>query len=258
MMAAVRKKRPLVMHITNYVTVNDCANITLCAGGSPVMTSQIEDAISMVGMASSLVLNIGTPDDSVIEAMVEAGRLANELDVPVILDPVGFGATPYRTDAVDRILDEIRVSVIKGNEGEISNMAGLGGKVRGVDSDSCSDNASDAVKILAERTGSIVAMTGKNDRVSDGNKVFILSNGSEKMTEVSGTGCMASSVVGCYVGTFGAGMESVAAALSVFSIAGEMAAEISDGPGSFKSALMDCLYNLTDEDITSRQRTGEL
>ena len=256
MMKRVRETCPLVHHITNYVTVNDCANMCICAGGSPVMTDAEKDVPDMVRLASAVVLNIGTLNDRTVDSMLLAGRTANKLGVPVILDPVGVGATPYRTDTAWRILKEVRVAVIKGNHGEISVLAGSGGEVRGVDSVSGSDDVASAAQALAKRTGTIVAATGPVDYVSDGESVVTLRNGSGFMGTVSGTGCMLSSVVGAYVGACGASLESVASAISVFTIASEVAVREGKvfGPGSFKTKLFDSLYNLKAEDVDTLLR----
>ena len=251
MMKKVRETCPLVHHITNYVTVNDCANMCICAGGSPVMTDAEKDVPDMVKLSSAVVLNIGTLNDRTIDSMLLAGRTANSLGVPVILDPVGVGATPYRTETAWKILDNVKVAVIKGNHGEISVLAGSGGKVRGVDSVSGSDDTASAARELALRTNAIVAATGPVDYVSDGKTVITLRNGSEFMGTVSGTGCMLSSVVGAYVGACGVSLESVASAVSVFTIASEVAVREGKvfGPGSFKTKLFDSLYNLKTEDV---------
>ncbi len=239
-------KCPLVHMITNYVTVNDCANVCICAGGSPVMTDAAEDVPDMVGLASAVVLNIGTLNCRTVESMILAGKTANAKGIPVILDPVGVGATKYRTETAERILAEVKVSVIKGNQGEISILAGLGGEVRGVDSAKGADDIAEAAKALASKTGCIVAATGPADYVSDGKTVITLKNGSKWMSTVSGTGCMLSAVVGAYVGACGPNIESVASAISVLNIASEIAADSGKvgGPASFKVALLDSLYSL--------------
>lgn len=251
MMEEVRRKRPLVHHITNYVTVNDCANVCICAGGSPVMTDEAKDLPEMVALSSAVVLNIGTLNERTVESMTIAGREANRNDVPVVLDPVGAGATSYRTSAARLLLDRVEVSVIKGNSGEIGVLAGIGGKVRGVDSVSGSDGMEAAVSALAERTGAVVAATGKTDYVSDGRTVSVMDNGSDMLETVSGTGCMVSSVIGCYVGACGTSVKSVSAAISVFNIAAEKAVEGGKafGPGSFKTKLLDSVYGLTKDDV---------
>lgn len=251
MMAKVRAKRPLVHHITNYVTVNDCANVCICAGGSPVMTDEVRDIPEMVALASAVVLNIGTLNERVLESMAVAGREANRNDVPVILDPVGVGATSYRTAAVRKLMETVEISVIKGNVGEIGVLSGLGGEVRGVDSVSGSDDVEASVSSLAKRTGAVVAATGEADYVSDGKSLAVLRNGSTMLEKVSGTGCMVSSVAGCYAGACGASLESVSAAISVFNIASEKAMGSGKvfGPASFKTKLLDSLHGLSEEDV---------
>ncbi len=251
-MAEVRGRVPLVHHITNYVTVNDCANICICAGGSPVMTDAAQDVPDMVAMASASVLNIGTLNPRTVESMTIAADAADAEGVPFILDPVGAGATPYRTKVAEDLLD-LGPAVVKGNAGEIGVLSGLGGDVKGVDSHG-SDDAAESARSLAERTGGIVVATGEVDYVSDGTVTIELRNGDRLLTRVSGTGCMLSSVVGCYVGACGASVESVAAAVTAFNVAAEVAAPNCNGPGTFKPALMDALENLDAETIDSRMR----
>lgn len=251
MMGKVRRACPLVHMITNYVTVNDCANMCICAGASPVMTDAAEDVPDMVRLASATVLNIGTLNERTIDSMVLAGRTANEKGIPVILDPVGVGATRYRTETAEMILRSVKVSVIKGNQGEISVLAGSEGVVRGVDSVSGSSDIASVAEDLARRTGCIVAATGKKDYVTDGKNTAVLSNGSEWMSTISGTGCMLSAVVGAYTGACGVSVDSVAAAVSVLNIASEVAVEGSKvfGPGSFRTKLFDSMYSLKAEDV---------
>lgn len=256
MMENVRKKRPLVVHVTNYVTANDCANVTLCVGGSPVMTDSEEDIPEMIGKSSAVVLNIGTLNERTVDSMMLAGQCANRMKKPVIFDPVGVGATRYRTEIAQWLLDEITVDVIKGNAGEISVLADGNGSVRGVDSDSKVDFRN--VVSLAERTDAIIAATGVVDCVSDGETTYSLMNGHDLMDMVSGTGCMLSSVIGCYTGANGTSLESVSSAISAFTVAGEIAAVNSDGPGSFKVKLFDTLYNLRPEDLESRIKRSVL
>ncbi len=251
MMTGVWSNKPLVCHITNYVTVNDCANITLCSGGSPVMVDAIEDASEMVSQSSSLVLNIGTVNDDTKNLMIEAGKVANENHIPIVLDPVGAGATSYRVDVVKDIISAVKIDVIKGNAGEISALAGFNAKVRGVDSGTV--NKGDAALALAAKTNAVVGMTGQIDYVSDGRSIFILKNGNPILNKISGTGCMVSSVVGCYVGTHGVNMNSVASAISAFTIASELVKN-SEGPGTFKQKLMDSVYNLSGADLNARLR----
>jgi len=243
-MRRVRASRPLVHHITNYVTVNDCANATICAGGSPVMTDAAEDVVDMAGIASSIVLNIGTLNERTVASMIAAGKRANERGIPVILDPVGVGATGYRTEVAGRILREVRVSIVKGNTGEIGILAGTGGEVKGVDSAGGSGDPAEAVRTLARRLGCVVAMTGETDYASDGDRTFSVRNGDVLMEAVSGTGCMTASVVGCYAAVCDDLLTGTVAAMAVLSVAGEIAAAGAKGPGSFRVGLLDALHGL--------------
>ncbi len=249
----VREKRPLVHHLTNYVTVNDCANVTLCAGGSPVMSDEALDIVDISKIASAVVINMGTLNERTVKSMVIAGKIANDHCIPVIFDPVGVGASTYRNEVAQQILDNVEVTVIKGNAGEIGVLSGLGGKVRGVDSVSSGDSADAAIE-LAKIYNTSVVMTGKDDYISNGKKTMKLSNGDPLMDCVSGTGCMLSSVVGCYVGAIDASIYSIAASVGAFTIAGEIAAKTSAGPGSFKVNLLDALYNLTPSDMDTRMK----
>ena len=224
-MGRVRAARPLVHHITNYVTVNDCANVCICAGGSPVMTDG-EDVADMVAISSATVVNIGT---------LNARTVAS-----------------YRTEVAERLMG-MHPTVIKGNAGEIGVLSGLGGDVKGVDSHGSSDVAS-AVETLARATGSIVVATGETDYVSDGSVTYRLENGTDMLGNVSGTGCMVSSVVGCYIGACGRSIEAVASAVTAFNIAAEVAVTRCGGPGTFRPALLDAMFNLDGETLDDRAR----
>ena len=249
LMQLVREKRPLVHQITNNVTVNDCANITLCAGGTPVMSEAPEDVEEMIKHASALVLNIGTLINETVNAMIIAGKAANKKGIPVILDPVGAGATKYRMDVVKRILNEVKISIIKGNAGEIGALAGAGGKVRGVDSDGLEGDPVEACKNLSRSTGAVVVMTGAVDIVTDGKRVAAVNNGHEMMSSISGTGCMAGAVIGCYAGCADDMFVASAAAMAVFCIAGNKAAKRSKGPGTFIMNLKDEMASLTPSEV---------
>lgn len=248
-MDAVREKSPLVHHITNYVTVNDCANICICSGGSPVMTDEMKDVVDMSRIAGAVVLNMGTLNERTVESMQMAGSVAKKNKVPVVFDAVGAGATAYRNQVADRIIKNVKPEVLKGNAGEISFLAGVAGGVKGVDSTSTADNIGDLVMGLAKKYGCIVVATGKKDYVSDGKDLYVLSNGSDYQGTVSGTGCMLSSVIGAYVGANGADMSAVMAAITAFNVAAEHAESECKGPGSFKVSLLDCLYNLKSSDM---------
>ncbi|HWQ65541.1 MAG TPA: hydroxyethylthiazole kinase [Methanospirillum sp.] len=245
----VRSAPPLVHHITNYVTVNDCANITLCAGGSPVMAHAREEIEEMVQYAGALVLNIGTLDPAQIEAMILVGKAAAARGIPIILDPVGAGATALRTDAARRLMNELPISVLKGNAGEIGTLAGVDAKVRGVDSAGLSGDPAAITREYAKRSGMTVVMSGPVDIVSDGVQTLLIRNGHPLMGAISGTGCMAASVIGTYCAGEGSRVTAAAAALAAFGIAGQKAAAVAQGPGTFKPALFDALAALTPEDL---------
>jgi hydroxyethylthiazole kinase len=247
----VRERRPVVYHITNYVTVNDCANITLCAGGTPVMADAREEVEEMAAIASSLVLNIGTLNPTLIDSMIAAGGMANDRGIPVILDPVGAGATKLRTDSSLRLLDELSISVLKGNAGEIGVLAGAEGKVRGVDSHGLNGDPVVVARDFAKKMGITVAISGVTDIVTDGKIVLLVENGHPLMGSISGTGCMAASVTGAFTAVSGDPVRATAAAFAAFGIAGERAAEGARGPMSFKTALFDNLASLAPDTLSS-------
>jgi hydroxyethylthiazole kinase len=254
----VQECRPLVHHITNYVTVNDCANITLCAGGAPVMADAPEEVTEMTGIAGSLVLNIGTLNRSQIESMILAGKKANEMGIPVVLDPVGVGATRLRTDSAVRLLNELEITILKGNVGEIGVLAGAEARVRGVDSDGLKGDPVSIARDYANDSGLIVAVSGVMDIITDGKQVYLVENGDPLMGRISGTGCMAASVTGVYAACGQDRVSATAAALAAFGIAGEKAAVRARGPMSFKTRLFDELAALTPEDLAtgSKIRSG--
>ena len=236
--------RPLVHHITNYVTVNLVANVTLCTGALPVMAHAREEVEEMASPASALVLNIGTLDAGSVESMLLAGKRANERGTPVVLDPVGAGATALRTVTAGRLLSELEVFAVCGNAGEISTLAGLSAEVRGVES--LSGDARAAAEKAAATLGVTVAATGETDYVSDGERTIAVGNGHALMGRIVGSGCASTAVVGCFaaVGAAGPRVETVSAALAYFGRAGEVAAEGAGGPGTFEPRLLDALADL--------------
>ena len=254
LLAAVRSHRPLVHHITNSVTINDCANITISAGAAPVMAEAPEEVAEMVSAAGALVLNIGTLSQGQVDAMLIAGRRANVLGIPVILDPVGAGATRFRTETAWRLLDSLDVAVLKGNAGEIGVLAGTGGSVRGVDSGGIAGDPVETVRECARATGTVVAMTGPVDVVAEDRRVFLVGNGNPMMDRLSGTGCMAASVTGAFAAIADDYAVSSAAALAAFGLAGERAAAGARGPHSFRTALFDELSVLTPGDLAEHAR----
>lgn len=238
----IGEERPLVHHITNYVTVNLVANVTLSTGALPVMAHAHEEAGEMASLASALVLNIGTLDPGQIEAMLLAGSRANERGIPVILDPVGAGATTLRTRAAERLLSDLEVSAVCGNAGEIATLAGLSAEVRGVES--LSGDARAAAEKAASTLGVTVAATGETDYVSDGRRTLAVENGHLLMGRIVGSGCASTAVVGCFAAAGGADPETVSEALAYFGRAGEVAAEKAEGPGTFEPRLLDALAGL--------------
>ena len=252
--ARVRKNHPLVHHITNYVTVNDCANITICAGGAPVMADAIEEVAEMAGIAGSLVLNIGTLNTIQLESMLAAGRKANERKIPIVLDPVGAGATRFRTVSAQKLLDELEVTILKGNAGEIGVLAGAGGKVRGVDSAGLTGDPITIAKDFALSAGITIVVSGAMDIVTDGKRVLLVENGHPMMGSISGTGCMAASVTAACAAESDDPVLAAAAALAALGIAGERAAYGARGPYSFKVALFDELAGLQPADFLSAAR----
>ena len=257
LLAAVRERRPLVHHITNGVTINDCANITICAGAAPVMAEAPEEVAVMVAAAGALVLNIGTLSAVQVDAMLIAGRRANDLGIPVVLDPVGVGATEFRTETARRLLDALDIAVLKGNAGEIGVLAGTGGRVRGVDSAGIAGDPVETARECARATGTVVAMTGAVDVVADGRRVYRVNNGNPMMDRLSGTGCMAASVTGAFAAVADDYAVSSAAALAAFGLAGERAATGARGPYSFRTALFDELAALTPDDLVGHARIEE-
>ncbi len=235
-------ERPLIHHITNYVSVNLVANITLCTGALPVMAHAREEIEEMSSLASALVLNIGTLDLGRIKSMLLAGSKANERGISVILDPVGAGATSLRTKTAERLLSELEISAVCGNAGEVATLAGLSAEVRGVES--LSGDAREAAEKAAGSLGVTVAATGETDYVSDGRRTLAVENGHLLMGRIVGSGCASTAVVGCFAAAGGADPETVSEALAYFGRAGEVAAEKAEGPGTFEPRLLDALAGL--------------
>jgi hydroxyethylthiazole kinase len=249
----LRERRPLVHQITNYVTVYDCAQITLCAGGLPVMACDINESADMALHADALVLNIGTLSERQIESMISAGISANRKGIPVILDPVGIGATPFRKQSVDKILSKVKVSVIKGNAAEISIIAGNAGTMKGVESIGIYDLIIDSAKQASRHTGAIIAVTGETDIVTDGSRTFLIRNGDPRMGTVVGTGCMSGAVIGCYCAVEKDIANATAIALSAYGIAGEKAAthfQI-NAPIAYKHCLIDEMSLIDDKALSA-------
>lgn len=257
----VRNKSPLIHHITNYVTVNDCANIVLAIGASPVMADEIDEVQDMVSIANTLVLNMGTPNKRTVESMLAAGRRANALGIPVVFDPVGVGATEYRTKIAHKILDEVEISVLSGNISEIKAISGLGGTTKGVDASSedttdlnYMEDSSNMAKTISKQLNCIIAITGAVDVITDGDKVFYVHNGHEMLSTITGTGCMCTSLIGSFCGVTDDYLNAATAGIMAMGIAGEKAykslVQGEVGSGSFRARLLDMVFILTGEDLT--------
>ena len=241
----IASEKPLVHHLTNYVTVNLVANTTLSTGALPVMAHAHEEVEEMVGLASALVVNIGTLDPNFVEAVLLAGKRANELGIPVILDPVGAGATSFRTSTAERLLSELDVGAVCGNAGEIATLAGLAAEVRGVES--LAGDAREATRKAAASLGTTVAATGEIDYVSDGERTLTVFNGHPLMGKIVGSGCASTAVIGCFTAVGGADAETVAHALAYFGRAGEAAAGEAGGGGTFQPRFLDALARIAED-----------
>ncbi len=247
----VRGKKPLVHNITNYVVMNYTANALLACGASPVMAHAVEEVEEMVALAGALVLNIGTLSLPWIEAMLKAGKRANALKVPVILDPVGSGATKLRTDSAKRIIEEVSIRVIRGNASEILSLAGggAGSSTKGVDSVHTVDQAAETAMSMAKELKTTLAITGAVDLITDGKRVCRVLNGHEMMGCITGTGCTATAIIGAFLTVDPDPLQAATCGLSYFGLAGERAAANSPGPGSFQAALLDALYFINEKDL---------
>ncbi|GAA5825210.1 hypothetical protein JCM11251_006145 [Rhodosporidiobolus azoricus] len=256
--------KPLVHHITNQVVMNDCANLSLALGGSPIMSSSPDEAPSLAKLISCLLLNLGTITEPQIYAQKVAGEAANREGKPVVFDPVGVGATEYRKKSASDLLNACHVSIIKGNAGEIGALAGLTEvQARGVDSvgKGFKDPAT-VVKTLAAREKVIVAMSGETDYISDGQIVYAISNGSHWQGKITGSGCMASSSVALFAGLKheSGDLAAAVAGLLAINIAAELAEARPDvrGPNTFRAALIDECYRLKPEDVRARAKVRRL
>lgn len=245
----LRETRPLIHNITNFVVMNFTANILLAAGASPVMAHAENEVEEMVGFAKALVLNIGTLTDDWVDAMVKAGKKATSLGVPIILDPVGAGATALRTNAAKQILAETKVSVVRGNASEILALAGAQTNTKGVDAADSVDQATDQAIRLAAELKVPVAITGPQDLITDGNRVIRVNNGHALMSCITGTGCGATAIIGAFNGVDPDPVSAAATALAYYGLAGQRAAVDASGPGSFMIRFLDALYNLTPEEL---------
>jgi hydroxyethylthiazole kinase len=258
LLARIHDRHPLIHHITNYVVMNDTANLTLALGASPVMAHAKEEVAEMVSAAGALVLNPGTLTPEWVEAMLIAARRANELGIPVIYDPVGVGATRLRNETGERFLSELRLAVIRGNSGEVGALAGAGGRVKGVDSVEGVKDPAQVTRDLAYKYDTVVAITGQRDILSDGLRTLGVDNGHPMLKTITGSGCMATTAVATFCAVESNYLIASAAALACYGLAAQAAAERAKGPGTFRAELLDSVYQLSPEQVESGVRIVEL
>jgi hydroxyethylthiazole kinase len=249
MIERIHQERPLIHNITNMVAMNDSANIILAVGGLPVMAHAQEEVGEMVKAAGALVLNIGTLTPEQIESMIIAGKVANSLKIPVILDPVGAGATNLRTESALRLQEKIKINIVRGNFAEISILAGLKGNIKGVESIGTEKNSVEIACSLARKYNQVAIITGKQDVVTDGKTVIEIDNGSPMLGTITASGCMVTSLIATFAAVDEDYLLASTGALVCFGLAGERAAVKAQGPGSFKVNLFDEIYNLNEKII---------
>lgn len=251
---AVRQKCPLVHNITNFVVMQVTANALLAAGASPLMAHAPEELDDLLSIASALVLNIGTLDKAWVASMQQAGELANRHQVPVVLDPVGAGASRLRTESALALLNAVKPAVVRGNASEIMALAGEAGATKGVDSTRSSSEAEGPARVLARQFGCVVSVSGEEDMITDGNTVILVRGGSPMMTLVTGLGCSATALTAAHVAVASTPLMGAAAGMAVMASAGEKAARSARGPGSFLPLFLDALYALDPRDAVARVR----
>ncbi|HWQ78574.1 MAG TPA: hydroxyethylthiazole kinase [Anaerovoracaceae bacterium] len=251
----VRKNAPLVHNITNYVTVNDVANVLLACGGSPIMTDDLDDVEDITSICGGLNINIGTLNKNTIPSMFLAGKKANELGHKVLLDPVGAGASRLRTETAVNLLKEIKFNVIRGNISEIKTLVLGSGSTKGVDADIADavteaslDKAVEFAKAFAKKTGSIIAVTGAIDLVADEEKCYVIKNGRAEMGKITGTGCQLSALITAFLAANPDNeLEAVAAAVCAMGLAGEIGwsnMQPSDGNSTYRNRIIDAIYHM--------------
>ena len=256
MLENVRAKSPLVHNITNYVTVNDVANVLLAAGGSPIMSDDADDVEDITSICGGLNINIGTLNKNTIPSMFLAGKKANELGHIVLLDPVGAGASRLRTDTANRLMQEVRFDAVRGNISEIKTLCTGSGSTKGVDADAVDavteanlDDGVALVKAFAKQTGCIIAVTGAIDLVSDGERCWCIRNGRAEMSRITGTGCQLSALMTAFlVANPDRKLDAAAAAVCMMGLAGEIGwanMQPGDGNSTYRNRIIDAIFNMT-------------
>ncbi|WP_221394060.1 hydroxyethylthiazole kinase [Dyadobacter sp. NIV53] len=249
-LATLRQKSPLVHNITNFVVMNFTANALLAIGASPVMAHAVEEVADMVSIAGALVVNIGTLSPVWVEGMKLAMKKASELGKPIILDPVGAGATPYRNQVLSELLDITPPTIIRGNASEILALAGIRIQTKGVDSTANSTDSLEAAKALSNRYGCVVSVSGAIDVIVDGEKIAYAENGVALMTRVTGMGCSASAIAGAFASIESDAFKAAISAAVTMGICGEIAFQKAQLPGSFQIAFLDTLSEITPEKLS--------
>jgi hydroxyethylthiazole kinase len=252
-LSAIRQKAPLVQNITNFVVMNSSANILLAIGASPVMAHARGEVEDMASLSSAVVLNIGTLDDLWVESMILSGKSANRKGIPVVLDPVGAGATRLRTEAARRIMGECRVDVIRGNASEVLSLWDSEVSTKGVESSvSLSDTVADSAVRIAKENNLVVAISGVEDCITDGTHTYRVKNGHPLMTKVTGLGCGLSAVTAAFCAVKPDELlKAVTAAFGFYGICGEIAGQTTGKPGSFFMEFLDALYSTGENEIMS-------
>jgi len=254
----VRQRKPVIHTITNWVTAGDVANALHAIGARPIMAISKEEVAEIASRADGLVINLGTPDPSRIEAMLLAAHQANQLVRPVIFDPLGAGASKFRMEAAWKIFSEIRIAIIRGNRAEIGTLSETGGELRGIDAVKGPSDLYGAAKALSRKTGSVVVISGPEDLVLKGERKVIVENGHPLMGQITGTGCMLSAIIGAFTAVETDPVIAAIGALVLFGLAGERASLSANGPGTFKAALLDALFNLTPEEVEAGAKIKEV
>ncbi len=260
LLARVRQKKPLIHQLTNQVTINDCANVTLAIGASPVMTASKHEVRDMVRLADALVVNFGTLNDDMYESMLIAGHTANNKGIPVVLDPVGAGATPYRTEKIREFLQKVRVAAIRGNISEIHALSSRSSTTRGVDAGDVAEDPQEIAGHAARIFSTVVAVTGVTDYISDGTTTYRLNNGDPALTSISGTGCMSTALIASFSAVCESRLHAAAAGVSVMSIAGEVAKKETEnaGLGTYRVKLMDAISLFDSRSLYDRMKLTEI
>ncbi len=250
----IRDLAPLVHNITNYVVMNSTANALLSLGASPVMAHALEEVEDMTSIAGALVINIGTLSPGWVSAMHKAAEKASQLKKPIVLDPVGAGATGYRTSSVNELIETAVPAVIRGNASEIIALAGTDSNTKGVDSTQSSEAAVDVAKALSRRLGSVIVVSGAVDFIIRDDESAKVLNGDPLMGRVTGMGCTATALIGAFLAVNPDPFNAAANAMAVMGMAGETAALGAEGPGTFQARFLDALYRLEEQDVTERIR----